>query len=109
MADRYRINPAGYRAVMRDRSTQAECLGTAQRLALMAGGGPYTCDVIPGRNRAHARVTTASDSAFFRERARSYLATVVGGGYGRGADMVGRSVRSRYVKNFRFSSQGRGR
>ena len=41
-------NEAGYRAVMRDHSTQQECLGVAQSLALSAeasGGGPYICDV----------------------------------------------------------------
>lgn len=51
----------GYREVMRDYHTRQECLGVAQHLAIGAeakGGGPYVCDVIPGLNRAHARVTT---------------------------------------------------
>jgi hypothetical protein len=70
--DRYVPNvPWGYRAIMRDHSTQMECLGVAQHLAIDAqarGGGPYYCDVIPGMNRAHARVTTDGWRAFFAER-----------------------------------------
>lgn len=61
---------AGYRSVLRDHSTQAECMGVAQSLALNAekrGGGPYRCDVIPGQYRAHARATTATTGAFWRE------------------------------------------
>lgn len=63
-------NEAGYRAVMRDHSTQQECLGVAQSLALSAeasGGGPYICDVVPGVNRAHARATTSGTGAYWRE------------------------------------------
>ena len=61
---------SGYQQVLRDHGTQQECLAVAQSIAASAegrGGGPYSCDVIPGKNRAHARASTATTGAYWRE------------------------------------------
>lgn len=78
----YHINPAGYREVLRDRSTQQECLGIAQLFAFQAqassgGARTYTCDVIPGVNRAHARATTVSEGAAWQELRYHHLQQAV--------------------------------
>ena len=68
-------NASGYRQVLRDASTQQECLGVAQSLALSAesaGGGPYVCDVVPGLNRAHARVSTERTWKAFMNEHRTH-------------------------------------
>lgn len=79
---KYRINPSGYREVLRDYSTQQECLNMAQLFAANAqtasgGSCTYYCDVIAGLNRAHARATTATIGSAWQERLHHYLSKSV--------------------------------
>lgn len=82
MASGYHINPSGYREVLRDYSTQMECLNMAQLIAAQAqiasgGSCTYYCDVIAGLNRAHARATTATTGSAWQERLHHYLSKSV--------------------------------
>ena len=72
----------GYRELMRSQELQGVCSDYAEWIAGAAeskGGWGYGIDVIPGKNRAHARVTTLADDwhSYYSERKHRYLASSI--------------------------------
>lgn len=61
MANRFKPNIYGYRAIMNSGEIQGVCLASASAMKNHAdsmGSGRYSCDVRPGRVRCHAIVGT---------------------------------------------------
>lgn len=55
------MNHAGARSLLNGEAVQADLMARAERIADRAGSmgsGEYVADVMPGRNRAHARAST---------------------------------------------------
>lgn len=58
------MNLSGCRALMRSPEVQADLLARAERIRDKAdsmGSGRFAADVIPGKNRAHARAKTTDN------------------------------------------------
>ena len=87
MADQIKFAPneKGFIEVRNWPSTQQLLLGKAQAIAAEAQsksyrGAEYTCDVRPGKKRAHAQVKTANASAYWSERKHHALTSSIDAG-----------------------------
>lgn len=75
------MNPAGVRELMNSSYIQGELLKVAHDVANRVPDGEYRVDVRPGRNRAHARVSTKDKKGYKRELRTNALLKGLGAGY----------------------------
>ena len=62
---KFKVNRGGVAAFLKSGAVQMECLSHANRIKSSAKG-KYTADVMAGKNRAQARVKTASRGTYYR-------------------------------------------
>lgn len=104
----YRINPSGYREVLRGDDALHACEERASFLAYFArgqSGTSYAIDSVRGVNRIHTRVSTTGAKDFYREGHYGALRTALGMA---GGSLSGSKGYQSYAKGVKKLNNRRG-